>query len=439
MLDSDILEIDSVFSTATLIRLPRAVTRTAFAACLVLGQAMFIAGCGGDSGATATPPAVAPAAAPVIANQPVDQSVPMGLPATYAAGATGSALQFQWKKNGVSIAGATASNYTTPATVFADSGASFSVTVTNSGGSVDSTAAALTVTARAPLAGDLRFQQVDAPSTVNGWADGAGLGTDLPAGFAANYSQSVGTPLYVGLTGDCVVQGVVDGAGCVWFYAEYPSAVYSGSASLSVTYASDAYANFQADLQSSAWPGLQDGTTTLTPASSSSVISSLDLESASGVFALAWIQSTQASGFLGHQIAVAPADMQATATREGAAGRVITAISYDAGQVTCLSYGWQSDVGTVYESQVVTSSTPGAAAAAASLAAQGYIITASGRADDGSNVLLVGTRVQGDTAARPLMAAQGAAVLASMQQGYSIVAVISDITQADPNTFILER
>ncbi len=438
ILNSDILDIDRDFSTGAIIHLPRVITRAAFAACLVLSQSMFIAGCNSDSEATADP-AVTPAAAPAISNQPVGQSVPMGLAATYAVTATGSALQFQWKKNGVSIAGATGSNYTTPATVFADSGASFSVTVSNSAGTADSTAAALTVTARAPMAGDLRFQQVDAPSTVNGWGNTTGVAATLPARFARNYSQSIGTPFYVGSIGNCVVPPTLDGVGCEWAYSENPTAVYAGSASISVSYAADSYANFQADLQSVGWPGLQEGGTSLTPVSNSSVITSLDLEPASALFALSWIQSTQESGFLANQITAAPANVQAMATQEGAAGRVITAISYDAGQVTCLSYGWQADVGTIYESQVVTSSAPNAAAAAAGLAAQGYIITASGRADDDGNLLLVGTRVQGDTMARQFMAAQGQATVASMQQGYSIVAVISDVTQTDAITSILER
>ena len=449
--DSDVLAIDNHFSTTPTIHPPRAVTRMAFAACLVLGQSMFIAGCGGDSTATIAPP-VAPAAAPAISGQPVAQSIPMGLPAAYTVTATGSALQYQWKKNGVSIGGATDSSYTTPATAFADSGASFSVTVSNSGGTVDSTAAALTVTARAPMAGDLRFQQVDAPSTVYGWGTGTGVGTDLLPRSAMSYSQSIGTPFYVG-AGNCAATPAADGVGCDWSYSEYPAAAHAGSASISANYATDSYANFQADLQSTTWPDLQLGAATLTPASAGSVITSLDLEPASGLFALSWVQSTpasnasaqswdqstQASAFLANQNTVAPANLQATATLEGAAGRVITALSYDAGQITCLSYGWQSDVGTVYESQVVTSSTSNAPTAATNLAAQGYIITASGRADDAGNVLLVGTRVQGDTMARPFMSGQGAVTMTAMQQGYSIVAVIFDLTQTNSTTFILER
>jgi hypothetical protein len=426
------------FSNRALMHRPHATPRAVLAACLILSQAMFIAGCGGDSAATPDASTV-PAVAPTILNQPMDQSVPMGLPATYSVTAAGSPLQFQWKRNGAAIVGATSKSYTTPATAFADSGASLSVTVSNSAGTVDSSAVALTVTARAPMAGDLRFQQVDAPSTVDGWGNTTGLSTTLPGGFYAAYSQSVGTPFYVGSNGNCVIPPSTNGAGCVWEYSENPAAAYPGSASLTMGYAADAYANFQADLQSSAWSGVQSGGTPLSPVSDGAVITSLDLESADAQFAMSWIQSTQESGFVPTQVTVAPANVQAAAVQEGAAGRVITAISYDAGQVTYLSYGWQADAGTLYETQVATSSTPNASATAASLAAQGYIITASGRADDAGNVLLVGTRVQGDTLARPFMAAQGQAVVSLMQQGYSIVAVVFDVTQVDPNTFLLER
>jgi len=54
-------------------------------------------------------------------------------------------LNYQWRKNGADIPGATNSSYTTPATVAADNGSLFSVVVNNSGGSVTSNDATLTV------------------------------------------------------------------------------------------------------------------------------------------------------------------------------------------------------------------------------------------------------------------------------------------------------
>jgi hypothetical protein len=70
----------------------------------------------------------------------------VGETATFSVTATGTApLQYQWRKNGVNITGATNSSYTTPATVAADNGSLFSVVVSNSGGSVTSNNATLTV------------------------------------------------------------------------------------------------------------------------------------------------------------------------------------------------------------------------------------------------------------------------------------------------------
>jgi hypothetical protein len=90
----------------------------------------------------------AAAVAPTITTQPVNQTVTAGQTATFAVVAAGSApLNYQWQKNGASIAGATSASYTTPATTTAESGATFLVVVSNSGGSAQSNPATLTVNA----------------------------------------------------------------------------------------------------------------------------------------------------------------------------------------------------------------------------------------------------------------------------------------------------
>jgi|GEM_PF-1148713 len=84
--------------------------------------------------------------APTITTQPVSQAVTSGQPATFNVAATGTApLSYQWQKNSAAISGATSSSYTTPATTSSDNGAQFSVVVSNSAGSVTSSAATLTV------------------------------------------------------------------------------------------------------------------------------------------------------------------------------------------------------------------------------------------------------------------------------------------------------
>jgi hypothetical protein len=86
------------------------------------------------------------AAAPVITTQPVSQSVMLGQTATFSVvAAGGGTLTYQWKKNGTPITGATSSSYTTPATTASDNGSAFTVAVTDSTGSTNSSAATLTV------------------------------------------------------------------------------------------------------------------------------------------------------------------------------------------------------------------------------------------------------------------------------------------------------
>jgi len=407
------------------------------------GVSWVLAACGGSAGTSSTP--MSEVSAPTILAQPSNQSVPMGLTATFAVSAGGASLQYQWLKDGAAIAAANSSTYTTSPTAFADTGARYSVVVSNRGGSVTSGNAALTVTARAPAAGDLRFQQVDAPAVINGWGNaGTGLATAVPGRSAFYYSPSVGTPFYMGSSGNCDVPPRTDGTGCDWFYSEWPAS--SSGAPLS-GYGADSYENFSADLQPGSTVWFTGG---IGPNSPEAVINSLDLEPASDLFAVSWIQpapangagvkaqAAQSTGFVRVENSVASSQLQTAATDEGAAGRVITAISADGGQVTYLAYAWQADPLTLYDTKVVTASTAAAPAAAGALAAQGYIITAIGQADASGDLFLVGTRVQGDSLARPFAAVQtGLATL--QQQGYAIVGVITDLSKADSYTWLGER
>lgn len=87
-------------------------------------------------------------AAPVITTQPVAVTAAPGQTASFAVKATGSpAPSYQWLKNGVAIAGADGAAYTTPALSLGDSGAVYSVRVSNAQGEVLSDGAVLTVRA----------------------------------------------------------------------------------------------------------------------------------------------------------------------------------------------------------------------------------------------------------------------------------------------------
>lgn len=84
---------------------------------------------------------------PRISAGPVDATVVAGQRASFEVTAAGSApLAYQWLRDGVEIAGATAARHETPATAPADSGAAFAVRVSNAVGSITSAAARLTVT-----------------------------------------------------------------------------------------------------------------------------------------------------------------------------------------------------------------------------------------------------------------------------------------------------
>src|SRR5439155_2755833 len=88
--------------------------------------------------------------APSITTQPASQTVTAGQGATFSVAARGTApLSYQWKKNGTAISGAISSSYTTPATTSSDNGAQFTVVVSNTVGSVTSSAVTLTVSASA--------------------------------------------------------------------------------------------------------------------------------------------------------------------------------------------------------------------------------------------------------------------------------------------------
>src|SRR6516225_7866694 len=88
------------------------------------------AACGGMSG---TPP--------TIIAQPLSHTVGVGATATFTVVASGSVpLHYQWMENGMAISGATSASYTTPVLTLADNNEQFAVVVSNSSGSVSSSA-----------------------------------------------------------------------------------------------------------------------------------------------------------------------------------------------------------------------------------------------------------------------------------------------------------
>ncbi len=86
--------------------------------------------------------------APTITSQPANLSVTIGQTAVFTVAANGwPTPTFQWQRNSANIGGATNANYSTPATVSGDNGATYRCVVTNTVGTVTSASATLTVTA----------------------------------------------------------------------------------------------------------------------------------------------------------------------------------------------------------------------------------------------------------------------------------------------------
>ena len=86
------------------------------------------------------------AQAPLITQEPASNILAAGQAATFTAVATGTpTLTYQWQRDGLSIAGANATSYTTPAASPLDDGARFTVVVSNAFGSVASGIAILSV------------------------------------------------------------------------------------------------------------------------------------------------------------------------------------------------------------------------------------------------------------------------------------------------------
>jgi phosphohistidine swiveling domain-containing protein len=84
-------------------------------------------------------------AAPVIVAHPESVSVDEGAPATFHVSAQGTALSYQWQRNGVAIAGAESQSYTLASAALADHDAQFRCVVSNAAGTATTQSATLTV------------------------------------------------------------------------------------------------------------------------------------------------------------------------------------------------------------------------------------------------------------------------------------------------------
>ncbi len=99
---------------------------------------------------------------------------------------------------------------------------------------------------------------------------------------------------------------------------------------------------------------------------------------------------------------VDPASLQSQVAADGAASRIVSAVSFDGytGKFVMLSYGWQGDTTTAYEAKTFIAQPANVGPDAEQLANEGYFISAFG-GNDQSGYAIVGMRVMGDTTPRP--------------------------------------
>ncbi len=155
---------------------------------------------------------------PTITTQPVAQTVVAGGSATFSMVAAGDpSPSLQWRRNGLNIPGATASNLTLSNVTF-DQAGTYSVYVSNAGGNVTSNGAALTVNPVAPvITSPLAVSGVRGlPLSYQATATSTGVtfsSSALPSGLALNASsgQISGTPTTLGTTAVTIMATNVTG------------------------------------------------------------------------------------------------------------------------------------------------------------------------------------------------------------------------------------
>lgn len=120
---------------------------------------------------------------PSITLQPASLTVATGQPATFSVSATGTTpLAYQWRRNGASIAGATATSYTLGSAQLTDSGAFFDVRVSNAIGAATSESAQLTVAQNSVPAASITQPLVGTTYAGGDVISYAGAGSDAEDG-----------------------------------------------------------------------------------------------------------------------------------------------------------------------------------------------------------------------------------------------------------------
>ena len=261
------------------------------------------------------------------------------------------------------------------------------MTVTNAYGSVTSNVATIIIGPRSPAQRDMRFKHVQLAPNLQGM-EATNIEAVIPGNMSQNtFTGAVGSTLMVG-NQDCGTIGNL--TSCAWLLQQF--AAPPGIPGFNSAYLGDGLTSLDSDLA-----GL----------GGSSVVTSLDEQNgpgfAYGVFACSVeTDPTVSGGFTMQRATVTDATLATTVSALAAKGVVVTAASVNStAGIDLVAYSWSGDQGTTYDAQAILTTYTGVGPQALSLAQQGYIITAVGTAD-ANQMLLVGTKVHGDTLPRNL-------------------------------------
>src|SRR5262244_2007352 len=139
--------------------------------------------------------------APQISTPPSNQTVIAPDPASFTVEATGSApLMYQWKRNGEDVPGATSATYSISTTSASDDGTEVTVVVTNSFGTLTSSAGKLFVNLRPAILAHPQSQAVTAPARATFMVSATGTGplsyqwtkngADIPGATGSTYTTA---------------------------------------------------------------------------------------------------------------------------------------------------------------------------------------------------------------------------------------------------------
>ena len=258
---------------------------------------------------------------------------------------------------------------------------------------------------------DLRFKGVGTLADSVELAH-SNLFVGTSSALTLHFSAAAGTPLQLGGNTLC------SAAECDWFVDAF--ALPGNVVPVGAAYAGNILANLAYALD--------------TNAVTDTVITSMDIRATAGVYGISEAFTPQAGGYHLVERVVSATDLPAAIATEGARKRVVTALSFDSGQVRYLSYAWDHDTTTSgYDTQVVEAAQRDVPSAAQALGANGFVVTAVG-GNEADGFILVGTRVHGDTRARNVLVDPAFDSIAS---GYAIIADLVD--DSNRVTFVYQR